>query len=318
MSAAVETTDIEFQVIFLMYFGYAIIFLASLFGNTFVIHIIRTDRSMKTTINHLILNQACADLLITVIYLLNIIHYISYNRLWFGGLIGLITCKLFLTSCYVLPNFSIWLLVAIAVDRFYAITRPLRRSLISRNLKKVILILWMWCIASSLSVFVSVQLGTVNESFYCETKLELHKGAELNTFSMISNIFLPLLIIIILYTIICIKLRSRKVPGEGGSQNQRQAEALETARKVTRMMIAVVILFLLCWLPFFISMVLWLFGFVNPTKVLFPVLLTVAYNGLNPYVYFTFSENFRDAFKRLFRYIRVLPFRSQSVELQQV
>ena len=155
----------------------------------------------------------------------------------------------------------------------------------------------MWCIASSLSVFVSVQLGKVNESFSCETKLELHKGAELNTFS----IFLPLLVIIILYTIICIKLWSRKVPGEGGRQNQRQAEALETARKVTRMMIAVVILFLLCWLPFFISMVLQLFGFVHPTKVLFNVLLTVAYSGLNPYVYFTFSENFREAFKRLFR-----------------
>ena len=317
MSAAIETTDIEFQVVILMYFGYVIIFLASSFGNTLVIHIIRTDRSMKTTTNHLILNQACADILITVIYLLNTVH-ISYQRLWFGGLIGLITCKLFLSSFPVVQIFSVWLLVAIAVDRFYAVTRPLRRSLISRNLKKVILVLWMWCIACSLNIFVNVQIDKVKESFYCEPVIQLRKDSELNTFSMVSNIVLPLLVIIILYTIICIKLWSRKVPGEGGSQNQRQAEALETARKVTRMMIAVVILFLLCWLPLFISNVLQLFGFVHYTAILFPAWLAVAYSGLNPYVYFTFSANFRNAVKRLFGNIRVLPFRSQSVELQQL
>ena len=36
-----------------------------LFGNSVIIHIIRTDKSIKTTTSYLILNQACADLVIT-------------------------------------------------------------------------------------------------------------------------------------------------------------------------------------------------------------------------------------------------------------
>ena len=51
---------------------------------------------MKTTINYLILNQACADLMITIIEGMNAIHYSLMDNSWLGGLLGLITCKVFL------------------------------------------------------------------------------------------------------------------------------------------------------------------------------------------------------------------------------
>lgn len=65
---------------------------------------------------------------------------------------------------------------------------------------------------------------------------------------------LPLVVIVLLlYTIVCRKLWSREVPEEGANHNQAQAQAqvLQTARKVIRMMIVAVVLFLLCWrLPY--------------------------------------------------------------------
>lgn len=130
--------------IFLIYFGYIIIFLASLFGNSFIIHIIRTKDSMKTTINYLILNQACADLLITLLELMNAIHNSSFSQLWFGGIGGLITCKFFKASFLILPFFSVWLLVFIAFERYYAVILPLRLLSISQNLKKTVVLLWVW------------------------------------------------------------------------------------------------------------------------------------------------------------------------------
>ena len=39
-----------------------------------------------------------------------------------------ITCKLYHAGFYVPQSFSIFLLVAIAADRFYAVTRPLKRT----------------------------------------------------------------------------------------------------------------------------------------------------------------------------------------------
>ena len=319
-SEAVKETQMQFQVLFLTYFGFAIVFLASLFGNSVIIHIIRTDSSMKTTINHLILNQACADMLITLVQLMNTIHYSSYNRLWFGGLIGLITCKLFLTSFFILPNFSIWILVAIAVDRFYAVTQPLRRSPISRNLKKAIVIMCAWSIASVTGILVNVRVEKAKESSYCDLGILIRTWTQFNVSSLVLNVFLPLLVIIALYTIICVKLWSHEVPGDGNNQNRRQAEAIKTARKVTQMTIAVVVFFLLCWLPFLVLTSLQLFGYVKAgySLLLFPAWLTAAFSGLNPYVYFTFSANFRNSFKRSFRNCYFLPFRSQSVELQQM
>lgn len=42
---------------------------------------------------------------------------------------------------------------------------------------------------------------------------------------------LPLVIVLLLYTIVCRKLWSREVPEEGASHNQAQAQVLQTAQK---------------------------------------------------------------------------------------
>ena len=72
-----EKVEMDFHATILTYFGYGTIFLASLVGNSFLIHIIRTDTSMKTAINYLILNQACVDLLIPFMHLMDNFRYSS-------------------------------------------------------------------------------------------------------------------------------------------------------------------------------------------------------------------------------------------------
>jgi len=63
-----------------MYIAYIITFLASLFGNSVIIHITRTDNSMKTTTNYLILNQACTDLVITIAEIMTVISLQIYGQ----------------------------------------------------------------------------------------------------------------------------------------------------------------------------------------------------------------------------------------------
>ena len=74
-------------------------------------------------------------------------------------------------------------------------------------------------------------------------------------------------------------------------------EAIKTAKKVTWMMIAVVVLFVLCWFPFFIIVTLQtlLTGSVHIRLrlLLYVGLLTISYSGLNPYIYLTLSHMFR-------------------------
>ena len=103
---------------------------------------------MKTTTNGLILNQACADLAITIADGENVIHYGSMDNSWLGGLLGLIICKVFLAVKFSSHLFSLWVLATIDVERFYAVTRPLRSSPVSRHSKKIIFLVWATCLAT--------------------------------------------------------------------------------------------------------------------------------------------------------------------------
>ena len=233
---------------------------------------------------------------------------------------GHITCNLYLASFFVLPSFSIFLLVAIAVDRFYAVFRPLDKTPISRNIKIVILLLWTCSLISPTAVFTNRHLETKNNSYFCQPRkfMELYKGKQFNVISLTLTVVIPLTLLAILYIGICIKLCSRQAPGEGASQNQRQLQIIATARKVTLMMIAIVVLFLICWFPFYISMVMLYLGFVQKKAILFSVWLSVSFSGINPYVYFAFSANFRNGLKHFWGNIRIFPLRSESMELQQL
>ena len=309
-----------------MYIAYVITFLASLFGNSVVIHIIRTDNSMKTTTNNLILNQACNDLVITIAEAMNVILYSFMDKKWFGGLFGLITCKMYLAILLALHTFSTWILVAIAVDRFYAIIRPLTLSPISRNFKRLILLLWAWSFALTTTFLVgNGSFKQIHESFYCDATSKL-TVTHLLVFTL--DVLLPLIMIIVFYTIVCFKLWTREVPGEGANQNEEQAEALKIARKVTIMMVVVVVLYVLCWFPMFLLLVLDFVNYVeqkNNSYFLFFLWLTLFYSGFNPYIYLIFSQNFRNGFRRIFRscltkinFKNVISFRSQSIELEQI
>ena len=314
---------------------YVITFLVSLFGNSVIIHIVRKDNSMKTTTNYLIVNQACADILVTTMELLNDITYYFEDK-WFEGIIGIITCKLLRASPFVLLVFSVWILVAIAVDRFFAVTRPFQVSPLSRHFKKTVVFLWVWSAVSAADVLTLIRLRKEKTSDFCETVDNVYYGwREFSLTSVVLKVVVPLVAIIILYTIICLKLWARKVPGEGANQNERQVQAIKTAKKVTRMMIAVVVLYKLCWLPYFIIMLMSLIKGESYSMItsdpprgnislhLFILWLTVAYSAVNPFVYLTFNQKFRTGFKHLYKDCLtkprgILPLRSQNVELEQI
>ena len=314
---------------------YVITFLVSLVGNSVIIHIVRKDNSMKTTTNYLIVNQACADILVTTMELLNDITYYFEDK-WFEGIIGIITCKLLRVSPFILSAFSVWILVAIAVDRYFAVTRPFQVSPLSRHFKKTVVFLWVWSVVSAADVLTLIRLRKEKTSDFCETVDNVYYGwREFSLTSVVLKVVVPLVAIIILYTIICLKLWARKVPGEGANQNERQVQAIKTAKKVTRMMIAVVVLYKLCWLPYFIIMLMSLIKGESYSMItsdpptgniylhLFILWLTVAYSAVNPFVYLTFNQKFRTGFKHLYKDCLtkprgILPLRSQNVELEQI
>ena len=87
--------ETDYLIVWLMQIAYSTVLLSSLYVNSVIIHI-RTDTSMKTASNYLILNQACADLLVGNSLLFLISHSFELRNLWFGRGLGQATCSLLL------------------------------------------------------------------------------------------------------------------------------------------------------------------------------------------------------------------------------
>ena len=184
----------------------------------------------------------------------------------------------------------------------------------------MIAILLLWSSAWSLSFINAKNFIKANKSHYCDLSLLFNNWNEFNITSLVSCIVVPLLIIVSLYAAVCWKLWSRKVPGEG----EHQIKAQRIAKRVTLMMIVVVVLYILFWFPSFVIGVLHFFKYakLRGKLLLLFMWLPTSYSGLNPYVYLVFCQNFRKSLKKLFgnflRPLYSISHRSRSVELQQI
>ena len=119
-------------------------------------------------------------------------------------------------------------------------------------------------------------------------------------------IFMPLVLIAILYIIIYLKLKSQKIPGEQSSNainagQQRQ----QRERNVFKMSIAIVLGFAVCLLP---VSIFWFLNFfasgINTTCdfqhfAFIAVFMANANCAVNPCICFIFSGNYRQGLKNL-------------------
>lgn len=287
---------------------YIFIIFASIFGNSVVIHVIRTRHVLKNATNYLILNQACADLIITFTVMRTMLSDELFYTKWFGGKWGQITCKLLVWAKFPAPFCSIWSLTAIAVDRYFAVVRPLHVSPISSHIKLVISLIWLWALASAAGMVSMAKLWPVDGGrYYCVIDFSHVELTAVNVTSLVIELLLnfsvPVVAMAVLYSIVCCRLFTREVPGEGANQDQRHEEAIKTAKKVTRMMIIVVVLFGICWFPFYIFVGLdSLHKIVLPyAAVKFVVWLANAFSAINPYIYLSFNSRFRKEFLIIMR-----------------
>jgi len=107
------------------------IFVLSAIGNIAIIGIVSSNRNMRTKANVLIVNMAISDLIATICTVPRMIDVEitnSYEWKISNIIIATITCKISLFTREASCAVSIFSLVAIAIDRFYAIVIPLTKN----------------------------------------------------------------------------------------------------------------------------------------------------------------------------------------------
>ena len=191
--------------------------------------------------------MAISDLLFPIFLIpLNLSNLHNNNSWLIGGQLGQVLCKLVPFFGGVSTAVSIQNLILISVDRFGAVVFPLRSPHIGFKLCPFF-ILATWIVA----VFAN-EIVESPERNWCGTKWkkafgESSSNASYPLANFILLIYIPVILIVILYSIIVINLKTQEHPGEQSANTQQQRNRRN--RNVLQMSIAIVTVFVLCWLP---------------------------------------------------------------------
>ena len=287
-----------------MVIGYIIVMGTSFVGNTILVIVCFKSKNMKNSVNCCIMNMIFADLLLTLVYMPRMMSRVFIGLKWVvDGISGLVLCKIVSLSQEVSICVSVLTVVVIAFERFFAVAFPLR-VIISKKISIVLLCsTWLIALAARSPMFYGVKIirsqsGELGCFWLPDLIFQTKRAITFYHYFMVIAFYgLPLLCIITLYTAIVIFLRRRT----GLIDNVTRQRALATNKKVTKMILAVITAFLLCWLLYFVLMIF--DGFWNgsmPCGLYFVrVFLGHVNSACNPVICLVFSENYRNGLKRL-------------------
>ena len=291
--------------------AYNLILLSSLVGNSLIVLIVYKTPTLRKPINMLIANMAMSDLLYPIFLFPVRLADLHAGSWLIGGTLGQALCKLhpFLSSISSLV--SIQSLVLITVDRFVAVVVPLRSPLISRKLCLFFIVAtWIVAMAFHSPYLVAFKLVEYPERLMCERLWKEAFGG--NTYpnyllaGAIVFLYTPFVVLVILYSIIMIKVKRQVHPGEQSANAEEQRTRRN--RNVLKMATAIMVVFFICWIPFFSNAII--VSFSAPDSFIFTscsfylyhiVTLFMAYANcaINPIICLILSSNYRQALKRL-------------------
>ena len=293
--------------------AYVLIFLIAFFGNFFGLLVV-WKRSSSNVSSLFIANMAVADLIMTITVMPYQVNFLYRADRWFGGILGIITCKTFSYSVTISIAASVLTMMLISFERFYAIYYPLRERILRRP-KILSAIIWVlsFLLMFPYVLLTNVEFSPVSNAYHCWFALPGEDLTQNETFRVL-KIFhiclfviiyaLPLFITIIIYTLICRIMIQRTIPGNSSDSNRVVVD--RSRRKVVRLLIIICVVFALCWFPTYVNHFFW---FVRPDqghKLPFGVSFLFAWiahanSAINPCLYILFNNSFRHALFALLR-----------------
>ncbi|KAK6173960.1 hypothetical protein SNE40_017326 [Patella caerulea] len=289
---------------------YAITMLAGLVGNAFVILVVVRQRHMRTLTNVFFLNLTIGDLLVLIIC----IPITLGNYLYRDWVYGEIMCKVtpFLQGTAV--SVSVFSMLAISINRYFAIHIPLKAKLIFSRQNVAIIIVLIW-IASfgAISPLLFVNNVTtygvpgIFEARACEEKWGTPQVKQIYSLVMLGILFVsPLSGMATMYSIISTTLwnaDTQLYPNGTKTGKVQTDRVIRQRRKTVRTLISLVIIFGVCWLPYYVVNI-WLdFNIQSPSandvlNYVYPLvqLLALSNSTVNPICYCFLTNGFRRAF----------------------
>ena len=232
----------------------SILVLISLVGNTLVILTILINKPMQTTLNYLLVNLAVADMIsalgIGIRY--DMTPFIAYPE----GEVGRYLCMLVIGGdlAWVGAAESVLCLVYIAVERYFAIVRPLhqRGRFTKKRLKVFIVLGW------SFAIFMTVPTSLEPRYYHSDlnvcksnaSNMAGHMAVKVHSLAWMTLAgIVPVSIMVYLYSRLVHHLWFKSVQNLEASQRAAQ----RYRKQVTVTLITVSVIYAVCWIPILVG-----------------------------------------------------------------
>ena len=290
--------------------AYIVLLLLTLFGNVMVIHIIRRNPTLRSTVDLLIVNMCISDLLIPLFAIPYRIREIYVGNEWIDGDLGSILCKLVTFAMDVTTAVSILSMLAIAVERFRAVVYPTKPTLITvLRCRQIVALTWVLS-ALNYSVyfytFFSREIGTKTHCFvkwHHDKERHLRAKTVFYTCHIALLVVIPMVIITILYTAVVISLHGQKTRIAFHLSSEPLRRRVKQNKKIILMLIAVVV-FAFSYLPSGILLILLLYSprsvqkFASSVSFV-AIFLVYVPSAVNPVIYFTSNNCYRQGLRQI-------------------
>lgn len=276
---------------------YALVCVVGLFGNSLVIYVVLRFSKMQTVTNMYIVNLAIADecFLIGIPFLIATMSH----KLWpFGE----IMCKIYMTTTSINQFTSSIFLTIMSADRYVAVCHPISAPKIRTPMISKVVSVSAWMASGVLMIPVVIYSSVIKDScniIWPETGYVSGQTA-FTLYSFILGFAIPLMLILCFYVLVIRKLRTV------GPKNKSK-EKKKSHRKVTKLVLTVITVYVVCWLPYWITQVALIYTPPNTsyhhcqshfTISIFLLVQILCYSNsaMNPILYAFLSDNFKKSF----------------------
>lgn len=276
---------------------YGLVCIVGLLGNTLVIYVVLRYSKMQTVTNMYIVNLAIAD----ECFLIGIPFLITTMSLRYWPF-GRFMCKAYMISTGINQFTSSIFLCIMSADRYIAVCHPiaaprLRTPFVSRVVSAAA---WTASALVMTPIFMYTNLIHRETGLSCNIvwpEKDASEGQAIFTlYSFALGFAAPLTLIFVFY---CLVIRKLKTVGPKNKSKEKK----RSHRKVTKLVLTVIAVYVLCWLPYWAFQVALIYS--SPTECASRITITVfliaacfsySNSAMNPILYAFLSDNFKKSF----------------------
>ncbi|OCT71084.1 hypothetical protein XELAEV_18037993mg [Xenopus laevis] len=293
-----------------------LIILLTTLGNSLLILLIFTQRSLRNTSNYFLVSLFMSDLMVGLV----VMPPAMLNELYGKWILDVDFCCIWYSFDVMCCSASILNLCVISLDRYLLIISPLKYKLRMTSCRALCLILATWTLAA-LASFLPIEMGWHEQDFDLQ-HINMTSGAEEKQCRLIVSLpyalvascltfFLPSVAICFTYCRILLAARKQALQVASlitnvPSASEDHAQVLDSRKFVTKhskkalkasLTLGILLgMFFVAWLPFFVANVVQAVSDCVPPS-LFDVLTWLGYcnSTMNPIIYPLFMRDFKRA-----------------------